>query len=86
MTKRPNDHPSIKSGTKKGRPEEENFSQETGLLKIFKSNYHNGDDERTRRTSHSRINVSRSEDMGGHVLACRLCNSDKYEIRAANGR
>jgi hypothetical protein len=27
-------------GTKKGRPKEENFSQETGLPRISKRNYH----------------------------------------------
>jgi hypothetical protein len=30
---------SNKCGTKKGRPEEENFSQETGLPKISNTNY-----------------------------------------------
>ncbi len=71
-------------GTKHGRPEEANFVKKQVSREYPKANYQI--DLRTVRTSYSRHHVSLSEDMGGHLVTCRLCNSDKYEIRAVNGR
>ena len=73
-----------KCGTKKGRHEEENFSQETGLPKVSKNNY--PPFRRTIFTTYSRIIVSHSEEKGGHASTGKRRKSDKYTTRAANGR
>ena len=67
----------------------EYLKKKTSAKKQVSQNYPKANyqvDKRTIRTAYSRHNVSQSVDMGSHAVTSRRRRSDKYDIRAANGR